>query len=275
MAPALATSSTARVGSSAGREAATSLAANADLSGAIDPLLLTTTRITTHLKDRLLTTASGFFFRRNDQVFLVTSRHVVLDPATDHQPDRLCIDLHVDAANMARSVAYSVPLYGRGTPLWRQAVDGGGSIDTAVIEIDQSALPAGAVYDAFTPTHLYAPRERIEVGAALLIIGFPLGFHDTLHHMPVVRNAALASSFGLRFQGQGFFLTDGRTHRGSSGAAVVRRSDPAEGQTPVPWQLLGIHSSRLDMATRDKDADEALGLNCAWYADVLLTLTSG
>jgi hypothetical protein len=29
------------------------------------------------------------------------------------------------------------------------------------------------------------------------------------------------------------------------------------------------------MATRDIGADEALGLNCAWYADILMTLTDG
>ena len=29
----------------------------------------------------------------------------------------------------------------------------------------------------------------------------------------------------------------------------------------------------FDMATRDPVEDEALGLNCAWYSDVLLTLS--
>jgi hypothetical protein len=28
------------------------------------------------------------------------------------------------------------------------------------------------------------------------------------------------------------------------------------------------------MATRDAAQDESLGLNCAWYADVLMTLTA-
>ncbi|MCK7502387.1 MAG: hypothetical protein MZW92_80370 [Comamonadaceae bacterium] len=41
--------------------------------------------------------------------------------------------------------------------------------------------------------------------------------------MPVVRHAVIASSFGLRFQGEGYFLTDARTHRGTSGAPVVMR----------------------------------------------------
>jgi len=106
------------------------------------------------------------------------------------------------------------------------------------------------------------------------VVGFPLGFHDTLHHMPVVRQAGLASSFGMRFQGKGYFLTDARTHRGTSGAPVVMRvTDPESGLGDLPWLLLGVHSSRLDVGTRDLELDEALGLNCAWYADILLTLT--
>jgi hypothetical protein len=34
-----------------------------------------------------------------------------------------------------------------------------------------------------------------------------------------------------------------------------------------------VHSGRLDMMPRDAQHDEVLGLNCAWYADILLTLT--
>ena len=43
---------------------------------------------------------------------------------------------------------------------------------------------------------------------------------------------------------------------------------------PLPWQLLGVHSARMDMGNRDRVQDESLGLNCAWYADILLTLTA-
>jgi hypothetical protein len=112
------------------------------------------------------------------------------------------------------------------------------------------------------------------VGTSLLVVGFPLGFHDTLHHTPVVRQAIIASSFGLRFQGKGYFLTDARTHRGSSGAPVVMRiARPDSQQGDLPWMLLGVHSARLDVGARDRHQDEALGLNCAWYADILLTLT--
>ena len=43
----------------------------------------------------------------------------------------------------------------------------------------------------------------------------------------------------------------------------------------MPWTLLGVHSAVFDVGSRDVNLDEALGLNCAWYADILLTLTDG
>jgi S1-C subfamily serine protease len=240
----------------------------------IDSVLLAATRVITFEHERSLTNASGFFFARDQRLFLVTSRHVVIDEPSKHYPNRIEIELHVDANNMASSTGFSIPLYRDGRSVWRQGLDAAGEIDVAVIEIERSALPATTVYRAFTPAHLLGPDDRAEVGTSLLVVGFPLGFHDTLHHMPVVRQAVIASSFGLRFQGKGYFLTDARTHRGTSGAPVVMRAPDADaGANELPWKLLGVHSASLDMRTRDQEQDESLGLNCAWYADILLTLT--
>ncbi|WP_028630872.1 MULTISPECIES: serine protease [Pseudomonas] len=240
----------------------------------IEPLLLSTVRICTYAGSRQLTNASGFFFARDERLFLVTSRHVLVDTPSRHFPDRLEIELHTDRHNMACSCDFSMPLYRDGKSLWRQGGDAAGSVDVALLEIERSALPKTAAYHAFTPEHLQSPSDLIEAGTGLLVVGFPLGFHDSLHHMPVVRHAIVASSFGLRFQGQGYFLTDARTHRGTSGAPVVMRA-PEENQNlgDLPWMLLGVHSARLDMGSRDLVQDEALGLNCTWYADILMTLS--
>ena len=241
-----------------------------------DPLLHTAARIHTFEQQRPLTNASGFFFERDERLFLVTSRHVLIDEPTEHYPNRLEIELHTDPDNLGKSTGFSIPLYRDGKSAWRQGLDTAGEIDVAVIEIERSALPETTVYRAFTPDHLHNPTDLVEVGTPLLIVGFPLGFHDALHHMPVVRHAVVASSFGLRFQGNGYFLTDARTHRGTSGSPVVMRvseSNPKLGD--LPWMPLGVHSARIDLGSRDLVLDEALGLNCAWYADILMTLTSG
>lgn len=243
--------------------------------GPVDALLLTATRITTYVGSSVLTGASGFFFRRNHRLYLVTNRHVVLDPRSGHFPDRITIEFHTDSQDLTQFAVITIALYRNGLSQWREAADSGGPVDIAILEIQDRHLPAGAVHSAFDETHLEARDEHISIGDALTVVGFPLGFHDTIHHLAVARSASIASAYGVRFQQQGCFLTDARTHRGSSGAPVVRRRtrDTAE-PSLLPWQLLGVHSTRMDMRTRDQTQDESLGLNCVWYADVVLALTS-
>lgn len=239
-----------------------------------DGLLLCAARISTFEHERPLTNASGFFFERDQRLYLVTSRHVLVDEPSQHHPNRIEIELHTSEDDLGQSVAFSVLLFQDGKSQWHQGTDAAGEIDVAMIEIDRAALPKGSVIRAFTPAHIQAGDAAVEVGSSVLIVGFPLGFHDTLHHLPVVRQAVIASAYGLRFQGQGYFLTDARTHRGTSGAPVVLRDHAAGSEDNVlPWKLLGVHSASLDMSGRDRKVDETLGLNCAWYADMLMVLS--
>ena len=239
----------------------------------VDGLLLTTTRVTTYSAAYVLTSASGFFYRHGDRLFLISNRHVFLDTESAHHPDRIEIGLHTDLRDLTRHEVVSLPLYFQGLPQWREARDAGGTVDIAAVEIPAHSLPADAKFQAFDETHLDAKDEQIAIGDALTIAGFPLGFHDTVYHLAVARSASIASAYGVRFQGQGCFLTDARTHRGSSGSPVVRRRRKDDSSAPS-WQLIGVHSTRMDMRTRDLAQDESLGLNCAWYADVLPKLTS-
>ncbi len=240
----------------------------------VDPLLLTTTWIATFSAAQALTNASGFFFRRGERLFLVSNRHVFADPPSGHLPDRIEIGVHTDLQDLTRHTRVSLPLYREGLRQWREATDSGGAVDVAALEIPAAALPAEAVLQTFDETHLEVREEQVAIGDALTIAGFPLGFHDTVHHLAVARSASIASAYGVRFQRQGCFLTDARTHRGSSGSPVVRRrTHDRSAAATASWQLLGVHSTRMDMRTRDQSQDESLGLNCAWYADVLATLT--
>lgn len=242
----------------------------------VDPLLLSTTHIATFAGSRHLTGASGFFFRHGQRLFLVSNRHVFADAASSHFPDRIEIVLHTHAQDLTQHAVISLPLYRKSLGQWRQATDSGGDVDVAAMEIPAACLPADVLLNAFDETHLEARGETVAIGDALTIVGFPLGFHDTIHHLAVARSASIASAYGVRFQRQGCFLTDARTHRGSSGSPVLRRRlQGSAAASPLCWQLLGVHSTRMDMRTRDHAQDESLGLNCAWYADVLVTLTGG
>ena len=259
------------------REALSATICFGDVSGkaiVIESLLVAVTRVSTFLADKPLTGATGFFFERAGRLYLVTSRHVVLDEASNHRPDRLEIELHVDPKNIAVVTQMSIPLYRGNQPVWRQGVDSSGNVDIVAVELQRTALPQTILLSTFTPDHLITEFDQIEIGAPVLIVGFPLGFHDNLHHLPVARQAAIASAFGIRFQGQGYFLTDASMHRGTSGAPVVARmTTHRSGRGDLAWMLLGVHAARLDVSNRDVNEDERLNLNCAWYADILLTLT--
>ena len=240
----------------------------------IESLLLTTARVCTFEQDRPLTNASGFFFQREELLFLVTSLHVMIDEPGRHFPDRIEIELHINPDNVGESTGFSIPLYRNNRSIWRQGSDTAGEIDVAAIEIDRAAFPSTSVYRAFTPDHLPVQFDQIEVGTSVLVVGFPLGFHDTPHHMPVVRHAVIASSLGLRFKGEGYFRTDARPHHGTSGALIVMRTtDKDQSRGDLPWMLLVINTARLEVSTPDLKLDEGLGLNCAWYSDILQMLT--
>ncbi|MEO8164402.1 MAG: serine protease [Betaproteobacteria bacterium] len=240
----------------------------------IEALLLAVTRVTTVAAETELTNATGFFFERDGRLFLVSARHVMHDEASGHRPDKLMVDLHADPANAVALTRLAVPLYQDDKPVWREGVDSAGEVDIAVVELDRAAFPASPSLKAFTPAHLVNRLDDIEVGTPILIVGFPLGFRDTLHNLPVARQAIIATSFGLRFQGQGYFLTDARMHRGASGAPVVARGAAGKsGREHLNWRLLGVHTSRMDVNNRDLVEDERLNLNCAWYADIIMTLT--
>lgn len=52
----------------------------------IEPILLTAARLCTFKQQRQLTNASSFFFARDERLFLVTSRHVMIDAQNQHFP---------------------------------------------------------------------------------------------------------------------------------------------------------------------------------------------
>ena len=258
-----------------GRQLAAWLEADmAESASRVETILTAVTQIATFNGNFGLTNATGFYFRNGQRLFLVTNRHVLRDEASGHQPDAIEILLHPDAANLATSQRLRLPLYdAQGLPLWKEATDSAGMVDVVALPLDGSQFPRKCLYAAFTPDHLPDDLAQVEVGTSVRVVGFPLGFHDTLHVLPVMRHAIISSSLGFRFNGMGYFLTDSLLHRGASGSPVVLRMSGRSGRRQFPWMLLGVHSARIQ-TSRDPVEDERLNLFAAWYADVILTLTA-
>ena len=243
---------------------------HAAAAGPVDWLLLAATRLTTYAGSRPRMSASGFFYRSAERLFLVSNRHVLVDAAHDHRPDRVEIGVHIDPSELSRHAVISLPLYRDGAARWREVSDA--RHDIAALEIPAASLPAGAQVQAFDETHLELRGEQIVVGDVLTIAGFPSDMHDTVHQLAVACRASIASAYGVRFQGLGCFLTETCTRPGGSGSPVLRRR-LHDGESAPSWQLMGVLSTRMDKSAGDQAHSESPDLHCAWYADVLPGLT--
>ncbi|WP_427912934.1 hypothetical protein ACPWT1_20295 [Ramlibacter sp. MMS24-I3-19] len=89
-------------------------------------MLFNAVRVLTFAGTAPLTSGSGFWFRRDEHLFLVTSRHVFFDAASGHRPDRVEFDVHVDPHDLARSAVVEVSLFVHGHAAWMQGQDSGG-----------------------------------------------------------------------------------------------------------------------------------------------------
>ncbi|MGN7877276.1 serine protease, partial [Roseateles sp. 22389] len=154
----------------------------------VDPLLLAVVRLGTSQGGRALTRATGFLQQRGEEVFLVTCRHVFIDPSSGHYPDLVQVDFHTDGNNLATVTNAVLPLYEGGTAVWRQGRDAAGDVDVATFKLRREQMPDKAVWHAFPSEEMLELERDIDLGAPVLIVGFPMGFHDELHHLPVARS---------------------------------------------------------------------------------------
>ena len=236
----------------------------------INKTFLRVAKIQSFANGQPLTNATGFFYLQDGFLYLVTCRHVVINEAIDHRPDRLQLSLHSDASDLRQRAELSIPLYVDGVPQWYQ-LSHGHNADVAAVSINDPQALSSHFLATFCCDDILNKDEGIPLGQNVLIVGFPLGFYDTLHNLPIVRSATIASSFAHPFKGEPCFLTDARLHRGMSGSPVIvclpgRQKDHEQIRR---WWLLGIHSSALDVSDRDPGQDERLGLNMAWYASLI------
>jgi Trypsin-like peptidase domain len=239
---------------------------------AIDEMYFRVAKIRTFVGGRALTNATGFFYLHDEFLYLVTARHVVISETAEHRPDRLQLSLHSDAANLQQRSELSIPLYVDGVPQWYQHPQHGGGVDVVAVAVNDPHVLSDHFVVTFCRDDILNRDEGLPLGQDVLILGFPLGFSDTLNNLPIVRSATIASSFSHPFKGEPYFLTDGRLHRGMSGSPVIVKSPgrlDAVSQRVPGWKLLGIHTSALDVSDRDPLQDERLALNTTWYASLI------
>lgn len=221
--------------------------------------------------------ATGFFYLRDRyRGFLVTNKHVVKNEEEGILPDTLKLLLHVNHRNIRLNDTVDIPLFDKsGNPLWKEHPEHS-EVDLALIQLNIDELEKRFVFPFFTAKDFFPRNFALNPGSDVLIIGYPQGFYDKEHNLPVFRNGMIASVYGIPFNGSPCFLTDANLHPGTSGSPVVTKPKNnytnSEGRTILiggeQYFLLGVHSGTYSIKFAE-DVEESLGLGIAWYIDLV------
>jgi len=92
----------------------------------IDQLYYTVTRITTHYYTDSLETdshevmkPSGFFYcNRENRLFLITNRHVIIDEDHGYFPNVIRIRIHTNRSDLRQNEYYDIHLYNKSKKMW-------------------------------------------------------------------------------------------------------------------------------------------------------------
>lgn len=239
----------------------------------IDPMWLAVTPLEAFRGAQRLARSSGFFYRRGDALFLVSTQSAFAGSGGQPLADRLEIEVAMNAHDAHVRARCSLPLLSEGQPLWQTFRDQAGPTPVAALPIASTDLPEPAVILAFDETHIADFGEDIAIGDVISMVGFPQSLSHAPHAVPMARSGAIASPHAWSFQGRACFLTDVASSAGCGGAAILRRRTISRSASaPLAWQLLAIHScDPLEGAEAGAPGSEGR-LFRAWSANALREL---
>jgi S1-C subfamily serine protease len=119
-------------------------------------------------------TATGFFYTKNDTIYFVTNRHVVIDKTKNIKSDLLKVRLHTDPNDLTKNGDIDIPLYTNGVAKWHIHPDySTKKIDIAIVEIDQDILKT--YYFKALSAAVFLPKQfPLSLGEDVMVIGVPL-----------------------------------------------------------------------------------------------------
>lgn len=215
--------------------------------------------------DKVLGSATGFFYKLNDDWFIITNWHVLSGRyPSNGQPRhhssavpnkcKFYFNTLTDAGLETSFITYELYSQKDGSPQWIQHPTLGQNVDIAALPIHESHR--GITKDLLDPDG-HDMDMLVDLGAEVFIPGFPLGLAaDGV--LPLWKRASIASSLEIGNGAHTFFHVDTATREGMSGAPCLvisnwrhYRLDRTTGkvsvvESPIAWRLLGVYSGRLN-----------------------------
>jgi len=250
----------------------------------IDPFSACTIPIFPKFDNEKLSTATGFFWRHEGRVLLITNWHVLSgrEPKTGQPKSKdgalpNFIEFHFRIKENLNLVAFvNFSLHDSdGKNVWMQCAKYGQKLDIAFLDLTETINEISKTHNVNSmPTcvnDLYEGLDmKLYLGSDVFITGFPLGLIKT-DVFPIWKRGSIATEPHFPVDGLPCFLVDATTKEGMSGAPVLARtfnlvesggSISLGGGTHT--QFLGVYSGRYVGA----DATEA-HLGIVWRAEAL------
>ncbi len=221
-----------------------------------------------------LATATGFLVNQDDQIFLITNRHVVtgkdnftgewLDKDNNVPPLSLTI-FHHRRGDLHSWIEVPEDLYDDdGEPRWLEHSNRGGEVDVVALPLTDTSLIDVFAYLPWTgplqPTlpfldpMLAGNPIVIGVGDQVRVVGFPFS-HRGWGGTGIWTTGTIATELELDWEDTPAFLVDARTRRGQSGSPVIFYSRGgnvilADGRVALASGVievfLGVYSGRVN-----------------------------
>ncbi|MHA1974868.1 MAG: S1 family peptidase [Candidatus Hodarchaeales archaeon] len=220
-------------------------------------------------EDSFIGSATGFFLKIKSRTWLITNRHVVINEDNQFYPDRLSILVHTNAENHNDNEEINIDLYENGKQVWKNFAYEEGLRDVVAIDLSNKIYTNINLINAYTKNNLPSKDQNIDVGENVLIVGYPVGFYDKINNFPIIKSGTIASTYGLEFNDNPYFLIDANLHPGTSGSPVLIKSkkvkkESIDKQNDIPYTLIGIVSGD------HKPMGISVELNKVWYLDEII-----
>ena len=108
---------------------------------ALNEIVATVSIVIQLISGSVVGSASGFFYTKDEKLFLVTNQHVMRNDKKRIVPDTLRLRLHTDQNDIRKNGELDVPLYNNGKKLWK-IHSNYPDADVALDEIHQERLIA-------------------------------------------------------------------------------------------------------------------------------------
>jgi len=231
------------------------------------PSLMTTPVILMN-GNRPISQGTGFFFASTtvdgavDTVFLVTNYHVVTGRAPmapgPRAGDRIRFILHESQTELTRVRQIELALYDvNGNPNWVMS-DAVPAADVVLIPVPPEAYRDIKLW-VFSEGHTRGDI-KIRPTSSATLLGYPYGFYDESHFLPVWKTGHVASEPAIDFDDLPTFLVDVSAFPGMSGSPVlavangVYEAEDGSMRTGRVLKLLGVFSA-MPVVRERKPAD--------------------